>query len=224
MFVLHNHRHELPRLAGLQIQEMDVDPGLAKLDLTLEIVEPVQGNELACYFEYDCELFDEPMMERMAKHFQRIPEAVVVEPEKPISSIGLLETREWQRAVFEWNSTARPYAQRTLPEVFAAVSAERSREVALISDGQRISFGELARRAGQVAAILRDRNVTPREPVAIFLPRSVEAFAAVLGCLIVGVPWVPLDTAQPDRRLMQLIDLAGSRSVLTLRAMAERYV
>jgi amino acid adenylation domain-containing protein len=222
MFVFQNFRHQVPRLSGLEIQEMNVDPGVAKLDLTLEIVECVEGDELACFFEYDCELFDEPMMARMANHFRRILEAVVVGPEQPISSIGLLDEHEWRRAVFDWNSTARQYAQRTLPEVFATISAERSGAVALISNGQRISFGELARRAGQVATLLRGGTVSAREPVAIFLPRSVEAFTAVLGCLIAGVPWVPLDTTQPDRRLVQLIDLAGCRTVLTLCALVQR--
>ena len=47
MFVLQNFRHHVPNLAGLEIQEIDVDPGLAKLDLTLEIVE---GDELALLF------------------------------------------------------------------------------------------------------------------------------------------------------------------------------
>jgi amino acid adenylation domain-containing protein len=222
MFVLQNFGHQVPRLAGLEIQEIDVDPGLAKLDLTLQIVESVQGDELTCSFEYDCDLFDEPMMARMADHFRRIMEEVVAGPAQRISSIALLEKGEWQRAVFDWNSTARQYAPRTLMEVFASVSAERSSDVALISEGERISFGELARRAGQVATVLRRRAVNPAEPVAVFLPRSVEAFAAILGCLLAGVPWVPLETEQPDRRLAQLVGLADCRAALTLRTLAQR--
>ena len=69
----------------------------------------MEGDELACSFEYDCELFDQPMMARMAKHFRRILEAVVAAPERSISRIGLLENDEWQRAVLGWNSTAREY-------------------------------------------------------------------------------------------------------------------
>lgn len=219
MFVLQNFGHQAPRLAGLEVQEVELDSGIAKLDLTLEIIE---GDELTCSFEYDRDLFDEPMMARMASHLRRILEAVVARPERPISSIGLLEKAEWQRAVLAWNSTSRDYPERTLAGAFAAISAERSRDVALISDGQRISFGELAQRAGRVATALRSRAVSGVEPVAIFLPRSVEAFAAVLGCFIAGVPWVPLDTAQPDKRLAQLVGLAGCRTALTLPALVKR--
>ena len=218
MFVLQNFRNEVPKLVGLEVTEIEVDPGLTKLDLTLEIVE---GDELACFFEFDSGLFDRPMIARMAAHFRRILEAVVAEPERPIGCIGLLEKDEWQRAVFGWNSTAREYPQRTPAEVFAAIAAERPDDVALISDGQRTSFGELARRAGQVATVLRSRAVSASEPVGIFLPRSVEVFAAVLGCLIAGVPWLPLDTAQPDRRLAQLVDLASCNTALTLRALTK---
>src|SRR5262249_11744913 len=107
-------------------------------------------------------------------------------------------------------------------DVFAAIAAERPSDTALISDGHRISFGDLAQRARQVATVLRSRAVNPAGPVGIFLPRSVEAFAAVLGCLIAGVPWIPLDTAQPDTRRKQLVDLASCRTALTLRALVRR--
>lgn len=216
MFVLQNFRHQVPTLAGLQIEDVDIDPGVAKLDLSLEIIE---NDELHCSFEYDSELFDPAMIARMADQFRRILNAVVDEPEQAISRIKLLDTDEWQRVVFGWNSTAREYPQRTPAEAFAAIAAERPGDIALISDDQRISFGELARRAGHVAMALRGHTV---EPVGIFLPRSVDAFAAVLGCLTAGVPWVPLDTAQPDKRLAQLVELAGCRTVLTLRSLSDR--
>jgi len=219
MFVLQNFRHQVPKLIDLELQELDVDPGIAKLDLTLEIVE---GDELACSFEYNSELFDQPMMARMATHFRYILETVIAEPERQIGSLRLLDKDEWRHAVFGWNSTAREYQQRTPAEAFAAIAAKRPSDVALISDDEGISFGELAEWARQVATVLRSRVVSAAEPVAIFLPRSVEAFAAVLGCLIAGVPWVPLDTAHPNKRLVQLADLAGCRTVLTLRAFAKR--
>lgn len=216
MFVLQNFRHQVPKLAGLQVQDMDVDPRVSKLDLTLEIIE---GDGLSCSFEYDSELFDPSMMERMADQFERILESVVKEPERTIGNVKLLGKDEWQRAVFEWNATARGYRQHSPADVFTAIAAMRPDDVALISVNQRVSFGELARRAGQVATALRGHEAGP---VGLFLPRSVEAFAAILGCLIAGIPWVPLDTAQPDKRLAQLLELAGCRTVLTLRALSGR--
>ena len=220
MIVLQNFQHKAPELAGLETQEIEFDAGVAQLDLTLEIVEG--SDELACSFKYDSELFDRPMMTRLATHFQRILEAGVAEPERPIGSVRLLDDDEWQRAVFGWNCTTRNYLQRKPADVFAAIATERPNDTALISNGQRISFSDLARRAGQVATVLRSRAVNPAEPVGIFLPRSVEAFAAVLGCLIAGVPWLPLDTAQPDTRLKQLVDLAGCRTAFTFHALAAR--
>lgn len=219
MFVLQNFRHEVPKLAGLEVGEIEIDPGVAKLDLTLEVID---GDEMSCSFEYDSSLFEHAMMARMARQFRLMLETVVAKPEQPISSIGLLDREEWQRAVFGWNSTARDYEQRQPADVFTAIAAIRRDDVALISGDQRISFGELAQRAGQVAAVLRSSAAGSAEPVGIFLPRSADAFAAVLGCLIAGVPWVPLDTAQPDRRLAQLVELSGCRTVLTLRALSKR--
>ncbi|WP_424627947.1 non-ribosomal peptide synthetase [Bradyrhizobium sp. SYSU BS000235] len=216
MFVLQNFRHQVPKLAGLEVQDMDIDPGVSKLDLSLEIIE---SDGLACSFEFNSELFDPSMMARMADQFRRVLETVVGDPERAISRINLLGKDEWQQAVLGWNSTAREYLQHTPAEAFAAITAQRPGDVALISGDQQISFGELSQRAGQVAVALRGHA---GGPVGIFLPRSVDAFAAILGCLVAGIPWVPLDTAQPDKRLEQLVELAGCRTVLTLRALSNR--
>jgi hypothetical protein len=51
MFVLQNFRHQVPELAGLHVQDVDTDPSVSKLDLTLEIIE---GERLACSSD-DCD-------------------------------------------------------------------------------------------------------------------------------------------------------------------------
>src|SRR6516164_9663194 len=56
MFILHNEPKQVFQLSGLLIEELRCDGGLAKFDLTLEVVE--QDKELDCQLEFSSDLFE----------------------------------------------------------------------------------------------------------------------------------------------------------------------
>ena len=110
----------------------------------------------------------------------------------------------------------------TFPELFGRVAARRPGAVALSgptgSDGTpaRTSYAELRERSRRLAARLAgERGVGPGDVVALFLERSPEAVAAVLGVLEAGAAYLPLDPAYPDERLTYMLADAGARCVVT---------
>lgn len=81
------------------------------------------------------------------------------------------------------------------------------RRLALAGEGQSLDYGELARRAADLAAVLRARlSSTGRRPmVGILASRSVEACVAVLGCAWAGATYVPIGTKLPEDRIHTLL-------------------
>ena len=65
----------------------------------------------------------------------------------------------------------------------AAVTTDR---IAIVDGDRRVTYGELLRRAESVAASLHERGVRRGDRVVIFLPRSVEAVAALFGTWFAG--------------------------------------
>ena len=75
-----------------------------------------------------------------------------------------------------------------------------------IEDGsQRISYGELNRRANQLAHFLRRKHIRTEVPVAVCLKRSAELLIALLGVLKSGGACVPLDPEYPSERLSHIL-------------------
>jgi amino acid adenylation domain-containing protein len=220
MLILQNAKAQDPRLEGLDVRELALDPGLAKLDLTLEVIEGEEG--LDCSFEYNRDLFDEAFMRPMARHFERILREAVAAPDRPIGEFRLLDDDEWQRSVHDWNDTKRDFALPPPAQAFADITAKHPDRVVLIDGERRVTFAELDRQARQVTATIRTAAGGAEDPIGIFMPRQAETFAAVLGCLTAGLPWVPLDTAQPAQRLASLIAMAGCRTVMTLGTLAPK--
>ena len=58
--------------------------------------------------------------------------------------------------------------------LFEAVASERTEEVALICGELSISYGELNRRANQLAHYLRSLGIEPGMPVGLCLARSFD--------------------------------------------------
>lgn len=115
----------------------------------------------------------------------------------------------------ELDSAPAPVLDR-LRAVAAAAPAQR----ALEWDGGSLSYAQLLRRVGALAAQLARLGVAPGDTVALLLPRSAEAIVALLATWWVGAACAPLDPEGPARRTRAL--LAGLRPRLVLSAAAWR--
>ncbi len=57
---------------------------------------------------------------------------------------------------------------------------------------EQATYAELEDRANRLARYLRSRGVVPGSLVAMVLPRSIDAYAAILGILKAGAAYVPI--------------------------------
>ena len=110
----------------------------------------------------------------------------------------------------------------TLTQLFERQAAATPRVVAVVFEGQQLTYEELGGRANQVARFLIDRGVSRGVPVGILLDRSIEMVVAIWGLLKAGGAYVPLDTALPEARIAQIADETEMPLLLTDRSLADR--
>src|ERR1700738_651980 len=73
------------------------------------------------------------------------------------------------------------------------------------TDGQRISYGDLISRAGQMASLLVERGVKPGDRVAAQTEKSVPALVLYLAAVRAGAVYLPLNTAYTLKELEYFI-------------------
>ena len=73
--------------------------------------------------------------------------------------------------------------------------------MALVFEQQKLTYGELNRRANQLAHHLSGLGVGPDVLVGLYLERSLEMVVGVLSILKAGGAYVPLDPSCPQSRL-----------------------
>src|SRR6185503_14809843 len=180
LLTLQNAPRATVKLAGLELRGMSGEPETVKFDLTLDLTETPQG--VAGWLGYNTDLFEAQTAERLVRHLQLLIEGLVREPDQRVTAQQLLTAGEREQLVSAWNQTERDYPGQCLQELFAA-QAERTPEATAVSfAGAELSYGELNRRANQVAHYLRRRGVGVGTLVGICVERSLEMMVGCWGC------------------------------------------
>ncbi len=123
----------------------------------------------------------------------------------------------------EWNCSRQdaPLAQPgLLHELFENQADARPSHMALELGDQRMSYSQLEIRANQLAHYLRAQGVGCGSLVAIWLPRSIEVYVALLGILKAGAAYVPLDPEWPADRVVDILQDCQVHTMLTISRLA----
>ncbi len=219
IFELENLPTTTLALPGLTVSPLVVDTGTATLDLTVELKQGARG--LTGFVEYNTDLFDAATIDRMLAHFQTLLEGIVKSPDTPIGRLPLLAEAERQQLLVEWNRTQADFPRDAcVHELFETQVARTPDATAVVFEDAHLTYGELNRRATQVAHALRTLGVAPDSLVGLCVERSLDMVAGLLGILKAGGAYLPLDPAYPRDRLAFMLQDAGVRVVLTHRQVA----
>ncbi|MDB6008042.1 MAG: Glutamate-semialdehyde aminotransferase, partial [Gammaproteobacteria bacterium] len=110
----------------------------------------------------------------------------------------------------------RQYWQdKCIQELFEEQVERTPQAVALVYEGQQLTYAQLNARANQLAHHLRELGVKPDTLVAICAERSLEMVVAIVAVLKAGGAYVPLDPAYPPERLQYMLQDSAPQVVLT---------
>ncbi len=89
-------------------------------------------------------------------------------------------------------------------------------KIAIKSGLQSINYQRLWEKSNRLANQLISLGFEPRYPVGIFLPKSIEAVAALVGILKAGGIYIPLDSQySPLSRIKSILELSGLRYLIS---------
>jgi acyl-CoA synthetase (AMP-forming)/AMP-acid ligase II/acyl carrier protein len=173
MFILQNDSPRAPTLPGLSVRFVDVDPGTARVDLTLELIDA--DDQLHGWLEYSTDLFDAATIAQMAASLRSLLEAIVTNPEERISRLSIMSERERRRLLYDWNDTQTDIGcPGTFPQRFST-QAKRTPDAVAVSIGPtKLSYRDLECRSIAIADRLVREGVRTNDVVILFAGRSVN--------------------------------------------------
>ncbi|AYF73655.1 amino acid adenylation domain-containing protein [Nocardia yunnanensis] len=214
-------------LDGLRATRIDLDPGIAKFDLQLSLVEDRAAGGLDAVFTYATDLFDEATVAAFARRLDVVLDAVTATPDRPVGDIDLLTDDERARVLTDWNDTAHDLRSAlpvgafgqptpaTLVALFEARALTCPHAPAVEFEGTTLSYGEFADRVHRLARKLVEAGVGPESRVVLAIRRSHELLIGMYAILAAGGAYVPVDPDQPAQRTEYVLEAAGPSVVLT---------
>ena len=152
-----------------------------------------------------------------AEHLRAVCAQLVAHPDALVGQVPFLSTTELARLAAFGQSPVRlpPGAPTLLHEWFAATARRHPARPALLGPGGAVTYQELNERAEALAGHLRAAGVRPGDFVGLLLAKSPELYVALLGVLMAGAAYVPLDLAFPAERVAFILNDCGARLLLT---------
>jgi amino acid adenylation domain-containing protein len=188
---------------GLRLNVSDMDAGVAKFELTLRVVE--NSPRLRAFLEYSQDLFQSDTIRRMATHLEVLLQRMAETPALHIDQLSLLSGSEQKQLLVDWNQTEAKCPQKCVHELFQEQVRRTPENVALVFQGEELTYRSLNRRANHLASHLKVLGVGPEVRVGLCVERSPEMVIGLLAILKAGGAYVPLDPHYPAGRLAYMV-------------------
>jgi amino acid adenylation domain-containing protein len=194
--------------------------GQSKFDLTIELDERPEGH-IDGRLLYDADLFTAASADQMARHWSRLLESVATAPAgRTLAELDAVPT-EVPPPEAETAADADVDLDARIQDLIHDQVERRRDAVAVVSTDRALTYAELETAAGVVAERLVAAGAGPGAVVALVLDRSVDLVVGLLGVLLSGAAYLPLDPRHPTSRLHFLVADAGATLLLTQKSFAD---
>ncbi len=211
-------------LPGLTVSPVEYETGLSRFDLQLTVTDNTDEHgapgDVDLVLTYADDLFDRSTAQALAQRFTGLLEAVAADPDIPVGDIPLTSDDELELLLDTWNDTAHTVpeieaGETTLVALFDAQVGRTPDAVALVSEGEQLTYREFDARANRLARHLIDLGVGPESVVGLSIRRSVELLVGMYAIVKAGGAYVPLDPDHPAERNGYVLESAQPVCILS---------
>ncbi|KAF7767739.1 hypothetical protein PCIT_a3826 [Pseudoalteromonas citrea] len=204
-------------LSGVQLAPYQSESILAKFELEVHFSIGTSGIKIN--WIYDKCLFSEDKITRLNAHLCHLLTALseVAEESESLDTLMMLSETDQHHLLTELNDTRVAYPKELcIHELFEQQAIENPDNVAVVFQGEQLTYKALNERSNQLAHYLVEQHqIKPDTLVGLCTERSLEMVIGILGILKAGGAYVPMDPSYPKERLAYIMEDAALDVVLT---------
>ena len=183
--------------------------------LTIHLTNLFEHQRYAIDYDYLAQFFAEEEIENLHKNLCEIMNEALSDPDKPIHKLRVLSMEQKEQLLYTFNQTDRYLKEVPVYEALVENSSEYQNRVAVICDGERMTYGALLYKSAGYACALSKCEVAREDLVAILLPRKAELLAAMVGSLQAECAYVVLSEELPAERIKKILAQSGAKVLIT---------
>src|SRR6266498_2223177 len=179
-------------------------------------------NTITFRLGYDPSRYEQTIIKRVLEGLRRILESIAADIDQRVSQIEILSNQERAQILYEWNDTQVAWpGENCVHELFEEQAERTPDAIAVVYEGEQISYRALNRKANQLGHYLRTMGVGPEVLVGVCLERSIEMVVGLIGVWKAGAVYVAMDPSYPEQRLRWMMEDAAVAVALTSGAARE---
>ena len=132
-----------------------------------------------------------------------------------ISELNIISEIEKNRIINEFNKTDAKYMKKTIQQLFEEQVEKIPNNIAVVFNGQRLTYKELNERANSLARVLREKGAEAEKIIGIMVDRSLEMIIGIIGILKAGSAYLPIDPEYPVERIKYMLEDSDTEILLT---------
>lgn len=174
------------------------------------------GNVIQLKIAYQSSRFTGDAIERLLSHTQVLLEKMVSGMNSTVNSLGLMDkNREKQLTESLYGNNFKLEGEVTITGLFRRQVEKTPDNTAVVFGNSRWSYRELDEYSDRLAENLIKVEIKKGDLIGVYMDRSLEMMAALLGTLKSGGAYVPLDPAFPMARIEMMMEESALSVLIT---------
>lgn len=219
LFDFHNFKETELKIPNLELAPFDFDRGSSRFDLILTAVE--RDEIILLRMGYSSALFREESVIKFVSYFKNVVAAIVKDVDIKISDIEILDDKEQQHLLYDFNQTEVAYnKEQTVLTLFKNQVKENPHKKAILCSDQEITYKALDLQSDDIAFYLhKEKEVGKGDLVGVQLEGNEHLIPCIIGIMKLGAAYIPIDASYPEDYVTTIAQDAGLKVLVT----KERY-
>ena len=192
------------RLADLKHRFITGPRYYYQYDLGFNLVEKDNTIHVEC--DYNCNLFNEDVIQHWVKAYQAVLEAVVDEPNQPVGRLPMMSAGKAQRLVSADSISECPAVLPTIDALFQTQVESSPDAIAVATENGSVTYRELDKRSSRLARHLQTLDVNPDTLVGVCLERTLDLPLGLLSVLKAGGAYVLIEPSYASEDMVRLVE------------------
>ena len=186
--------------------------------LTIHLTNLKNHQRYAVDYDYLAQFFTEEDITSLHRSICHILVEALGDPEKPIHKLNVLSLDEKEKVLYTFNDTDKYLEDISVFRSLLKSSKKYLNRVALIHNGERMTYGALLHRGAQFAEAIGEHIDCEEALIAIMLPRDTNLFAAMIGAVQQDCPYMILSDSLPTERIKTILEKSNASLIVTDKA------
>lgn len=199
---------------GCDVKQRYIHHGGSQLDIFATFWE--DEGTFQGIFEYNEHLFKHETVLRWVENFIFLVQSFIEKPDKLVQEAPLICKEEKEMiSAFSKSGVKIENNRKLFPDMFKDIVKHYPFKTAVVFNNRELSYSELYQKSKCISQYLVSTGVTTGQIVAVLMERSDEMLAVMVGILLSGAAYLPLDPQFPSERKKFILNDSNASIIIT---------